>query len=302
MMRHEQRHRRQQLPERVDHPGGRAVLVGGGVSDRLADMFIEELHSPVGEAAHRPIGVPRQREQVPERKTELEQAKRVPHQLDVTGRVPRLTVDVGPDPDPLALHRLDQRGRYAARGSEGVEREELTVDRVDPFGRHGRGEARIGEPELAVDHPADRGEGQTLLLKGSDLVDPVDVLGPVPGDASFLVRLRQQPAGLVVANRVDRHLARRGELLDSIPHDRELYECSLTGSSASIAHGPEHGRRGSVDTMPSVDGAPTGVGLGASAGGAGGPTEADDHPRTRAGVPRGHPADRRRPEGSLRRR
>ena len=70
---------------------------------------------------------------------------------------------------------------------------------------------------------------------------------PVPGDAPFLVRLGEQTAGLVVADRVDRHLARRRELLDSIPHDRELYECSLTRSSAvGPGHAPARTAAGSA--------------------------------------------------------
>ena len=91
------------------------------------------------------------------------------------------------------------------------------------FGDRGR-QVGVGVAELAADHPPDRLERQPLLL---ELADPPDARGvrvAVPGDPALPLRLRQEPAGLVVADGVDRDVARGGELLDAVPHDRSLYE------------------------------------------------------------------------------
>ena len=50
--------------------------------------------------------------------------------------------------------------------------------------------------------------------------DPFGVAVVVPGDPALPGRRRDEAAGLVVADGVDRDVARGRELLHAIPHDR----------------------------------------------------------------------------------
>ena len=109
----------------------------GRVADRLADVLVEQLDGTLGEPAHRRVGIARQRQQVAERQTELQQAQRRPHQVDVGGGVALLTVDGSAQPDALALHRLDQRCRHAA-----ARRERVQIVRSSVAVRRSRSERR----------------------------------------------------------------------------------------------------------------------------------------------------------------
>ena len=97
-------------------------------------------------------------------------------------------------------------------------------------GGHRRGQVGVGRVQLPGHDPADGGQRQPLLLKVADLVDALHVLGAVPGHAPLALGLWQQSAGLVIADRVHGHVARRSQLLDPVPHDQPLYECALEGS------------------------------------------------------------------------
>ena len=98
----------------------------------------------------------------------------------------------------------------------------------------GRREVGVGLAELAADDPADRREGEPLALEVADPPDPRGVFGAVPRDPALAIGLRQQPARLVVPDRVDRHVARGRELLHPIPHDQTLYECALERSTRPL--------------------------------------------------------------------
>ena len=88
--------------------------------------------------------------------------------------------------------------------------------------------------ELAAEHAADRGQGQPLALQLADPADPLGVGVVVPGHATFARRLRQEPARLVEAHGVDRHVAGGRQLFDPIPHDQTLYECALQPSHHAL--------------------------------------------------------------------
>ena len=174
-------------------------------------------------------------EQVSERQTELEQPERRADHLDVAGRVPRLTVDAS---CPIRIPSrstawISEAGTPLADG-ERVEGHELASSAAPRRARPRRPRRdRRRRARARRHHPADRGEREPLPCRARILPDPLGVLVAVPGDATFRVRLGQQPARLVVADGVDRDVAGRRELLDPIPHDRALYECSLTRSSLS---------------------------------------------------------------------
>ena len=226
-------------------PNASTICCGGGgvvarrVADRLADVFIEQLDGTLGEPAHRLIGIAGQRQQVGERQTELQEAQRRPDEVDVGGGVALLAVDGSAQPDALALHGLDQRGRHAAAGRERVQIQEFGrgFAALGPSGGDGGREVRIGHAQLAADHAPDRRQRQPFALERPDLGDPLDVFGAVPGHASFAFGLREQPARLVVAHGVDRDVADRGQLFHAVPHDQTLYECSLTRSSGTACRG-----------------------------------------------------------------
>ena len=137
---------------------------------------------------------------------------------------------------PSAFDRLDQRRGHAAPGGELFECERAIclggrITHVPPGGRHGGREVGVGRAQLAGDHAPDRCEREPLALERTDLGDALDVLGAVPGHATFPLGSGEQPARLVVAHRVDRHVARRGQLFHAVPHDRTLYESALRRSS-----------------------------------------------------------------------
>ncbi len=145
-------------------------------------------------------------------------------------RVPLLAVHGATQPDALAFDRLDQRGRHAAPIGELLERQELVAIASARGGHRGR-QVRVGRSQLALHHPADRGERQPLALQRPDLADPLGVLGAVPGHSALADRSGKQPERLVVADRVDGDVARSRELFHPVPHDQPLYECSLARST-----------------------------------------------------------------------
>ena len=85
----------------VDELLGGASSSASGVADRLAHVIVEQLDRALGDAAHRRVGVAREREQVAERQAELQHAQGDPDDLDVAGRVPHLAVDLAAQPDAL---------------------------------------------------------------------------------------------------------------------------------------------------------------------------------------------------------
>ena len=85
--------------------------------------------------------------------------------------------------------------------------------------------------QIALDHPRDRGEGESLPLERADAPDALDVLLPVERDAALALRRGEEAARLVVADRVHGHVAGCRELLDPVPHEEELYEFPLTRSA-----------------------------------------------------------------------
>ena len=109
--------------------------------------------------------------------------------------------------------------------------------------RDGGREIGVRGTELAAHHPPDRGKGQALALQIADPPDPLGVPVVVPGHAAFARRLRQEPARLIEAHGVDRHVAGRRELFDPVPHDRTLYECALQSSHRALERRRRTGRR-----------------------------------------------------------
>jgi hypothetical protein len=185
------------------------------------------------------VGIAREPEEVAERQPELEETERCPDELGVRRRVPHLPIDGPADPDPFALHRLDQRCRDATRRREvlEVQRSLILADLAASFGDSGR-KVGIRVGELPSDDPPDRLERQTLPLEIADPTDPLGMDLVVPGDASLTFGLWQEVPRLVVANRVHRDVAGGGQLLDAVPHDRSLYECALEPSHRPLASPP----------------------------------------------------------------
>ena len=231
MVRHQLRHGRQQLAERHHHLVGGLAVRTGGIADRLADVLVEQLDRAFGKTVHRRVGVASQRKQVPERQSELQQPERRAYELDVRRRVALHAVDGTPQPDALTLHGLDQGGGHAAAVGELLERQELIVAVRATSGRDGGGQIGVGGPELAAHDAADRREREAFPLQRADLADPVGVLRAVPRDTTLTGRGREQSEGLVVADGIDGNVAGGGELLDPVPHDHPLYECSLVRST-----------------------------------------------------------------------
>jgi hypothetical protein len=133
--------------------------------------------------------------------------------------------------DAFTLDGLDQRRRHAARCSELIEGQHIFMPlSLRLGGGDGGGEVGVDPSQAALDDPLDRREREALPLKGPNLADPLHVLRPIPGDPAFPPGRGEQALRLVVANGVDRHVTGRGDRFDPVPHDRQLYECSLEAS------------------------------------------------------------------------
>ena len=109
--------------------------------------------------------------------------------------------------------RFEQCERDAAAQRELFEGEELLgVFRV---GReHSLREGLVGGVELTAHEPPDEREGQAPAAEVADAGEAVEVLGPVEAEAPLPAGRREQPALLVEADRVDRHVGLLRQLLD----------------------------------------------------------------------------------------
>ena len=117
--------------------------------------------------------------------------------------------------DAFADDRFEERRGHARPFGELVEREQAVGLGVGHRDRDRGGEGGVGGVELAVEQPADDREGEALALEVADAGQPVEVLGPVPGDAAGAGGRGQEPALLVEADGVDGHVGPAGQLLDT---------------------------------------------------------------------------------------
>jgi hypothetical protein len=147
---------------------------------------------PRGPAA-RAVGIAREPEEITERQPELEETERRPNELGVRRRVPHLAVDLPADPDPFALHRLDQRRGDATHRREVLEVQRSVVLAGLPasLGDGGR-QVGVRVAELPPNDPADRRERESLPLEVADPADPLRVDVVVPGHTSFAFGLGQE--------------------------------------------------------------------------------------------------------------
>ena len=76
------------------------------------------------------------------------------------------------------------------------------------------GQSGPGSVELAAHEPPDQREGQPPAAQVADARQPVEVLGPVEPEATLPPGRREEPALLVEADRVDRHVGLLRQLLD----------------------------------------------------------------------------------------
>src|SRR5204863_4981356 len=111
----------------------------------------------------------------------------------VRRRVSHLPIDRPADPDPLPLHRLDQRCRDATGRREILEVQgSLVLADLTPSFSDGGGKVGVRIGELPSEDPPDRLERQTLPLEIADPTDPLGVDLVVPGDASLTFGLWQE--------------------------------------------------------------------------------------------------------------
>jgi hypothetical protein len=183
-------------------------------------VLVEQLDRSARQRDHGLVRVPRERQELAEREPVLEEAERAADHVDVRGRVPDLPVDRAAELDPLTFDRLDQRGGDAAAAGEPVQAEEFVLASLSARRRDRYGQVGVRGVEPIAEHPLDRRERQAPTPKLTDLADPPGVAIVVPGDATLAGRRRDEAAGLVVADRIDRHVARGRDLLHAIPHDR----------------------------------------------------------------------------------
>ena len=113
---------------------------------------------------------------------------------------------------PFARHRVEQRRGHADACRELVEGEQLGVAGLRAG--HRGGERDVGGVELTGEQPADHRQREALALEVLDALQPLDVVGAVPGDAPRPAGRREQLALLVEADGVDRDVGAPGQLLD----------------------------------------------------------------------------------------
>ena len=171
VVRDQRRHGGQQLAEGLDHLLGGAVVVAGRVADGLAHVLVEQVDGALGEPAHarrrRRARAPAGRRAEARTRAAAAPCGRARCRPPCSGarRRPRV-----PEPDALALHRLDQRRRHAARLRERLEAERARRTRRprrEPRLPRRRGPRR--RARARPHHPADRRERQPLALQRPDL-------------------------------------------------------------------------------------------------------------------------------------
>ena len=224
----------------------------------------------------------------PEREAELQEPERRPDQLDVAGRVAGLAVHLVPIRMPSRstawIRTPARRSRRRTRRARAARPPRPRRARPPPP------RARVGEAELAVEDPTDRGEPLALERRIRRIRSACS--SRYQATRPSLSGCGRRPRGLVVA-RVHGDVAGARELLDAVPHDRELYECSLTRSSREGMPA----RKG-----PSVRCRPWTPAAAADHAGRRGARGSHGHPRPRAGMPGGHADAGRDPQGPVRRR
>ena len=159
-------HGRQQLAERHDHLVGRLAVRPGGVADRLADVFVEQLDRPFGETV-----ASRRRRRGPAR-AGRRAAARTPRAeaRSARARCPRPCSDPRRRPDARAgCPRAPPLGSSDAgtplRSANCSSVKQLIVAVRAASGRDGGGQVGVGGPELAAHDAPDRRERQPLALQ-----------------------------------------------------------------------------------------------------------------------------------------
>ena len=154
----------------------------------------------------------RERKEVGEREAGFEQPQSRAQHVGVGRGVAGRAVALLRDDQALTRHRVEQRCRDAHAHRELVEGEQLGVAGLRAGDRGG--ERDVGGVELTGEEPADHRQREALPLEVLDGLQPVDVVGAVPGDAPGPTGRREQLALLVEADGVDGDLGPAGQLLD----------------------------------------------------------------------------------------
>ena len=131
--------------------------------------------------------------------------------VDVGGGVARRAAALLRDDQTLAGDGVEQRPRARpTRCGEVVEREQLRVAVACAAAATAAASGTSAASSSPSSEAADHREREALALEVTDAGEPLDVVGAVPGDAALAAGRRQQPALLVEADRVDRHLGPAG--------------------------------------------------------------------------------------------
>ena len=166
-------------------------------------MTVEHRNRLLRDLVRRCVVLAGQREEIGEGEAGFEERQARAHDLHVGSRVALAAlVDPG-DEQPFPEHGFEQRGRDRRPLGQLGQRQQL-FGRVDPGDRDR--ERRVGRVEVTAEEPPDQREGQPVGAQLADARQPLDVLGPVPGDPALTRGRRQQLALLVEADRVDRHV------------------------------------------------------------------------------------------------
>jgi hypothetical protein len=196
-------------------------LPAGAAQRRVADEAGEQIDGALGHGAHGLVVLAGQRQQLRQRQAGLQQGRARLDGGEVAGVVGGGLVGAGHQ-QALALQGLQQ-----GVGHAGALGQLLTGQRLGLLARAGVGGQRagqrlLGDVELAVEGAADQLQTKALLLEGADALEALDVGVVVDGVAALAGRRRQQPAGLIEADRVDCQATAAGELLDAVSHRRHV--------------------------------------------------------------------------------
>ncbi len=154
----------------------------------------------------------REREEVGEWEALLEQPQTLLHHGDVGGRVARLPVVHARHEEVLAHDGFQEGDRNPGAFGQLGECEEL-LRGLRVGARDRGGERRVGRIEIAGEDTADEREREALSAQLPHPEQPIEVLGPVPGDPSGALGRRQEAALLVEADRVDGKVGPPGQVL-----------------------------------------------------------------------------------------